>query len=82
MVNVKYTSKLRLDLGREKERVQAKSMAELMAILEVRHGEPFLSLLPYCRIFINGTSLITLDSPGAALSDGDEVLFLLPVAGG
>ena len=82
MVTVKYTSKLRLDLGRERERVEAKSVSELLALLDRRHGELFTSWRPHCRIFVNGISIVTRDGPSTPLADGDEVLLLLPVAGG
>jgi len=82
MAIVKYTSKLRCDLGRERDSVAAGSVSELLEELEERYGEAFASWLPHCSIFINGQSVVDLDGRRTSLAEGDEVLFLLPVAGG
>ena len=82
MITVKFTSRLRLDVGRERDEVEVKSIAELTALMERRYGEGFTRWLPHCRIFVNGSSTVMLDGPDTALAPGDEVLFLLPVAGG
>jgi len=82
MVTVKYASQLRKDLGREQEQVRARTMAELLAELSRRHGRSFTSWMPSCRIFVNGSSLANLDGHNTPLAEGDEVVFLLPVAGG
>jgi len=82
MVTVKYTSKLRVDLGREKDRVQAKTVADLIAELDRRYGHSFTGWMPSCKIFLNGSSLADRKGQDTALADGDEIVFLLPVAGG
>jgi molybdopterin converting factor small subunit len=82
MITVKFTSKLRVDLGRENDRVEANSVAEAVSELERRYGDVFKSWIPHCRVFVNGMSAANLDGPDTTLADGDEVLFLLPVAGG
>ena len=85
VVTVKYTSLLRRDLGREEDKVEAVTVADLLVKLECRHGEAFKNYLSYCHIFVNGLSAaIANPAEGGAteLSDGDEVLFLLLVTGG
>ena len=82
MVTVKYTSRLRVDLGRESDRVQAGTVAELVSQLEKRHGQAFIGLRRLFRIFVNGQSIEPNQGYQTPLADGDEVVFLLPVAGG
>lgn len=82
MITIKFTSKLRLDVGRENDRAEAKSMAALISEMERRYGSAFTKWLPHCRIFVNGSSTAVPDNQDTSLADGDEVLFLLPVAGG
>lgn len=82
MVTVRYTSRLRRDIGREREKITASTVAELLSKLEKKHGEAFSTCLPLCRVFVNGSSSADLEGVETALSSGDEVLLLLPVAGG
>ena len=82
MVTVKYTSLLRRDLGREEDKVEAATVADLLVKLERRHGEAFKSCLSHCHIFVNGLSAAIANGSATELSDGDEVLFLLLVTGG
>ena len=82
MVTVKYTSLLRAGIGCESDRVQARTVAELMTLLEKRHGETFIGLKRLYRIFVNGASIQLGRGLETPLADGDEVVFLLPVAGG
>ena len=82
LVTVKYTSRLRTDLGRDQELVRAGSVAELLAELEHRHGDSFRHWSEHYKIFVNGASILTLHGHNTKLADGDEVVFLLPVAGG
>ena len=89
MVTVKYTSLLRRDLGREEDKVEAVTVADLLTKLEHRHGKAFKKYLSHCHIFVNGLSAAIANpaeggTEGGAteLSDGDEVLFLLLVTGG
>ena len=82
LVRVKFTSRLKTDLGCDQERVRAKDVAELLAELERRHGDSFRHWSEHYKIFINGTSIASLHGPDTRLREGDEVVFLLPVAGG
>ena len=82
MIKVKYTSVLRRDIGREIDRIRAKSVSELIDKLIDLHGEVFKNTLPECSIFVNGSSTAYLDGLNTGLADGDEVIFMLPVAGG
>ncbi|OGP58125.1 MAG: hypothetical protein A2V67_05575 [Deltaproteobacteria bacterium RBG_13_61_14] len=82
LVTVKFTSRLRFDLGRDQEHVRADSIAELLAELEHRHGDSFRHWSEHYKIFVNGSSIATLHGSNTKLADGDEVVFLLPVAGG
>lgn len=82
LVTVKFTSRLKADLGRDQERVRANDVAELLAELERRHGDSLCRWSEHYKIFVNGSSLATLHGPATKLREGDEVVFLLPVAGG
>jgi len=84
VVTVKFTSLFRQRLGREEDKVEAVTVADLLVELERRYGDVFKNYLSCCHIFVNGVSA-AIASPNAAakaLSDGDEVLFLLLVTGG
>ncbi len=73
---------MRRDLGREKDEVEAANVAELVAELEGRYGDVFARYLSSCHIFVNGSSTENLEGNETALSDGDEVIFMIQVVGG
>lgn len=82
MVTVKFTSMLRREIGREVDSAEAENIAELLEVMEQKYGDAFKKNLPHCHIFVNGSSAVDLDGDKTPLSDGDEVLFLIQVAGG
>ena len=82
MVTVKFTALLHRDLGREVDKIEAMTVADLLVELEQRYGKTFKNYLSYCHIFVNGLSAATINGPATKLSDGDEVLFLQLVTGG
>jgi molybdopterin converting factor small subunit len=54
------------------------TVGALMALAVARYGETFSSLLPTCRIWVNGEPA----DDDAKVADGDEVAVLPPVSGG
>ena len=77
-VTAHYFAVFRERAGRETEQLSTASStaAEFFDEIAGRHG--FSDARDRCKVAING-SLVGWDS---ALSDGDEVLFFPPVAGG
>jgi molybdopterin converting factor small subunit len=63
------------------------TLGELVTILVTRYGDPFKDLLldPHTGDIRSGIMVLVNDllpSRGARLHDGDEVVFLMPLAGG
>ena len=88
-VKVYYHASFSDITGREEEILQAEclNLEELFHNLRTRYGKEFQELLfdqksgnisPGVVVFVN--SLLT--SPHTLLKDGDEVAFLMPLAGG
>lgn len=58
--------------------VEGATVADLLAAAELRYGQGFASLLPTCRIWVNGDAVAN-DAP---VGPDDEVAVLPPVSGG
>lgn len=79
-VDVKLFAALRDAAGTPHTRSDAETVAELIAELEARYGEPFVSRLAASRVVVNSHQV----APDSAqrLTDGDEVVLLPPFSGG
>jgi molybdopterin converting factor subunit 1 len=77
-VTARYFAAFRERAGRDSELVstEARTAADLYGELARRHG--FADSMQRCKVAINDE----LEDWNAALSQGDEVLFFPPVAGG
>jgi molybdopterin converting factor subunit 1 len=77
-VTAQYFAVFRERAGREREALDtgARTAAELFTEVAARHG--FADARDRCKVAINGR----LTSWDATLSQGDQVLFFPPVAGG
>jgi sulfur-carrier protein len=82
MIRVRFTSHLTQALGARTAEVDARTVKELLKALSGRFGRPFDERVKTCKVIVNGTSVAFLQGPATALSDGDEVVLLPPVAGG
>ncbi len=60
------------------DEVPGATVGEVLAAAEARYGERFSSLLPSCRVWLNGEET----SMEAAVAVGDEIAVLPPVSGG
>jgi len=64
--------------GRSSDEVPGATVDEVMAEAVRRFGTPFADLLPTCRVWLNGESVLG----SAPVTDNDEVAVLPPVSGG
>jgi molybdopterin converting factor small subunit len=65
-------------VGQSRAIVEGARVDEVVAAAVARYGERLASLLPTCRVWLNG-EMATLDSP---VSADDELAVLPPVSGG
>lgn len=64
--------------GTASDTISAPTVDDVIAVAIDRYGPAFAALLPTCRIWLNGESVV-----GSTLvSDEDEVAVLPPVSGG
>jgi len=64
--------------GTGRERVQARTVEEVLTGARERHGERFVAVLERSRTWVNGEPA----APDRILQEGDEVAVLPPVSGG
>jgi molybdopterin converting factor small subunit len=82
-VTVTFTGPLRDKTGGVKElEVEAASIQDLLRQLDERFGTDFGRMGRQARIVINGTAIQFLKGERTTLAAGDEISFLLPLAGG
>ena len=84
MIKVKLFGLLRLDSGIKQLELEARELNELCTkvAFEIKKAKPDSAInvdsVKNCIVAVNGKQV----KPGAKLTDGDEVMFLSPVAGG
>ena len=64
--------------GRGRDDVEGNTVAEVLNAAAARYGEPFLAILPTCRVWVNGDPA----EPATPVGPRDEVAVLPPVSGG
>jgi molybdopterin converting factor small subunit len=79
MATVRYFAAARAASGLPVESVEAGSVAELVALLEERHGERLTKVLGACSFLVDGLSC---REPSTALTQASTVDVLPPFAGG
>jgi len=77
-VRVRFFGPARDATGVATTGLELDTVSELVGVLRARYGEPIVSLLPSCQIWVNGEPAQVDDK----LADGDEVAVLPPVSGG
>lgn len=78
MAKVLFFGPARDATGTSRATVEGECLADVVAASLERYGETLATLLPTCRVWLNGDA-VSLDSPVGA---DDEVAFLPPVSGG
>jgi sulfur-carrier protein len=73
-----FFAEARVAAGTGRERLSARSVADLLDAARARHGSRFGAVLERSRIWVNGEPA----PPERLLADGDEVAILPPVSGG
>jgi molybdopterin converting factor small subunit len=79
VATIRYFAAARAAAGTSTETIDAASVADLLAILEQRHGEPLTKVLGACSLLVDG---LACREPSAALSGQSTVDVLPPFAGG
>jgi sulfur-carrier protein len=79
VATVRYFAAARAAAGVPVESVAARSVAELVALLEERHGERLTKVLGACSFLVDGLSC---REPSTTLSEASTVDVLPPFAGG
>jgi molybdopterin synthase sulfur carrier subunit len=64
--------------GRGRDTIPGSTVGEVLDAARARYGSAFGEVLANSRVWVNGEPA----SPGAPVSDGDEVAVLPPVSGG
>jgi molybdopterin converting factor small subunit len=82
MVKVKFYGLLRLTYKVSIVEEEAKDVNELIEILAKKIEGLTVNELRDSLIFVQGTNIMKLKKYHTKLNDGDEVLFMSPVAGG
>jgi sulfur-carrier protein len=81
---VRYWAAARSAAGIAEERVDAATLAELLAEIHRRHGhrDRFDDVIEYCSILVGETPVGAKDPAEVSLAPGVSVEFLPPFAGG
>jgi len=82
MIKVSFAAHLPKAVGVHQTQVDASSVRALLRALSKQHGRAFDDVVGSCKVIVNGTNVAFLQGEGTALSDGDEVVLLPPLAGG
>jgi molybdopterin synthase sulfur carrier subunit len=64
--------------GTSSETIAGATVAEVLDAAKKKFGPTFESVLPSCRVWVNGEAA----EPSTHVGDGDEVAVLPPVSGG
>jgi sulfur-carrier protein len=83
-VMVRYWASAREAAGTAEERVEGRTLAEVLDTVRRRHAdqERFTRILPVCSVLVDGEPLGGREPAAMALADGAEVDLLPPFAGG
>ena len=69
---------VRVAAGTGKAQIEGETVAQVLENASAEYGEEFASLIPICRIWVNGATADEATSVGP----NDEVALLPPVSGG
>ena len=78
VVTLRLFAQAREAAGTSRDTVSGSTVAEVVEEASRKYGERFVTVLPMCRIWLNGEEV----HPSTAVSDKDEVAVLPPVSGG
>ncbi len=78
MATLRLFASIREAAGTGSVEIEANTVAEVIGHASTRFGGDFQSLVPICRVWLNGEPALDGDAVGTA----DEVALLPPVSGG
>jgi MoaD family protein len=78
MATLRLFAAAREAAGTGHERIDAPTVGDVLAAAVSKYGSTFESVLPSCRVWVNGEPA----DPRTAVGDDDEVAVLPPVSGG
>lgn len=78
MATLRLFASIREAAGTGSVEIDATTVAEVIGLASTRFGGDFRSLIPICRVWLNGEPALDSDTVGPA----DEVALLPPVSGG
>jgi sulfur-carrier protein len=78
MATLRLFASAREAAGVSRADIPGTTVAEVLAEAGAKFGEPFVSVLAGCQVWLNGEPV----SPDTAVSERDEVAVLPPVSGG
>lgn len=82
MVKVKFYGMIRLNAGLAELELEAKTIGELIGLIDYKVEGLNEKDLKNCVILVNQINMLKLRKLKTTLKDGDEVLFLSPASGG
>ena len=82
MVKVKFYGMIRLNAGLAELALEAKTIGELIGLIDYNVEGLNEKDLKNCIILVNEINVLKLKKLKTLLKDGDEVLFLSPASGG
>ncbi len=78
MATLRLFAQAREAAGTGRDEVAGATVADVLEEAARRYGDAFASVLPFCRVWLNGEPV----AEGARVGEGDEVAVLPPVSGG
>jgi molybdopterin converting factor small subunit len=69
---------VRVAAGTGRDTIEGETVEAVLANAATKYGDEFASLIPICRIWVNGQAA----EPTAPVTAADEVALLPPVSGG
>ncbi|HET6950827.1 MAG TPA: MoaD/ThiS family protein [Acidimicrobiales bacterium] len=78
MAVIRLFAQVREAAGVGRDVVDGATVGQVLAAAEARYGDRFSSLLPTCKVWLNGEPA----AAGDPVADDDEVAVLPPVSGG
>ena len=82
MIQVKVYGNLSIITKGHELSAHARSVRQLYEVLSERFGDEFSRAVKASKVFHNGKNIAFNQGKRTKLHDGDEVVFLSPVAGG
>ena len=83
MITITFASHMAGILGDTTLEVEPeKNIRQLLHTLSLRYGAPFDEHIKACKVIVNGDNVAFLKGKSTALTNGDTITILPPMAGG